>query len=161
MNTERDDQGSKVPDFCNKMDDLYHEMVWQGKLQKRSLLFWFSRNFATWRTSSFYLAMVINLLIIMCYPLSTDVDPDTGRKYYSTTGAKIVALIINLLSLAQLGNAVVVVICYLGNYGMLMLMKGHLYRDLKLWYHVAYLLCCFLGLVHNQLLFSLLLLDVI
>lgn len=36
MTAERDEQGTKVPDFFEKCNDMYLEMLWQKKLKSKS-----------------------------------------------------------------------------------------------------------------------------
>ncbi|KAI3370185.1 hypothetical protein L3Q82_024963 [Scortum barcoo] len=67
--TERDEQGSKINDFFLRAEDLFNEMNWQKKLRAQPVLYWCSRNMSVWSNVSFYLAVLMNLLVCFFYPL--------------------------------------------------------------------------------------------
>ncbi|XP_055078010.1 inositol 1,4,5-trisphosphate receptor type 1 isoform X1 [Periophthalmus magnuspinnatus] len=69
--TERDEQGSKINDFFLRAEDLYNEMNWQKKLRAQQVLYWCSRNISVWSTVSFNLAVLMNLLVCLFYPLES------------------------------------------------------------------------------------------
>ncbi|XP_041837633.1 inositol 1,4,5-trisphosphate receptor type 1 isoform X1 [Melanotaenia boesemani] len=67
--TERDEQGSKINDFFLRAEDLFNEMNWQKKLRAQPVLYWCSRNMSVWSNVSFKLALLMNLLVCLFYPL--------------------------------------------------------------------------------------------
>ncbi|ESN92215.1 hypothetical protein HELRODRAFT_194356 [Helobdella robusta] len=71
LTAERDDQGSKVMDFFERFDDLFSEMQWQKKLRANFLLFWMSSHMTQWGKASFYLAILINVLVAVYYPFTS------------------------------------------------------------------------------------------
>lgn len=75
---ERDDQGSKVADFFNRLDNLFHEMKWQKKLRGQPLLFWVSSYMSLWSTILFNFAVLINLIVAFFYPFQ-DKTPQLGQ----------------------------------------------------------------------------------
>ncbi|XP_076468931.1 inositol 1,4,5-trisphosphate-gated calcium channel ITPR1-like isoform X4 [Babylonia areolata] len=77
---ERDEQGSKVSDFFSRHEDMIAEMKWQKKLRANPPLFWFSSHMTLWGSISFNFAVIINLMVALCYPFKkedshTDLDP--------------------------------------------------------------------------------------
>ncbi|KAI0235730.1 Inositol 1,4,5-trisphosphate receptor type 1 [Lamellibrachia satsuma] len=74
----RDKQGSKVSYFFNKIEEMFAEMMWQKHLRSRHVLFWFSSHMSLWKSISFNLAIIINLLVAFFYPFASageDLDP--------------------------------------------------------------------------------------
>ncbi|XP_074645592.1 inositol 1,4,5-trisphosphate receptor-like [Tubulanus polymorphus] len=67
---ERDDQGSKVQEFFERIEDMYAEMNWQKKLRANQVLYWFSSQNQLWSSISFNLAVLINLLVACFYPFN-------------------------------------------------------------------------------------------
>uniref|UniRef100_H2TJZ6 Inositol 1,4,5-trisphosphate receptor n=1 Tax=Takifugu rubripes TaxID=31033 RepID=H2TJZ6_TAKRU len=67
--TERDEQGSKINDFFLRAEDLFNEMNWQKKLRAQPVLYWCSRNMSVWSNICFNLALLMNLLVCLFYPL--------------------------------------------------------------------------------------------
>uniref|UniRef100_A0A3Q2R0F9 Inositol 1,4,5-trisphosphate receptor n=1 Tax=Fundulus heteroclitus TaxID=8078 RepID=A0A3Q2R0F9_FUNHE len=67
--TERDEQGSKINDFFLRAEDLFNEMNWQKKLRAEPVLYWCSRNMSVWSSISFKLALLMNLMVCLFYPL--------------------------------------------------------------------------------------------
>jgi len=72
LNTKRDEQGSKVPDFFRRIDGLHHEMRWQNELRKRRSLYWFARHLGLWKRLAFASAVLSNLVIIATLPLTDE-----------------------------------------------------------------------------------------
>lgn len=74
LNTaERDDQGSKVPDFFEKVDYMFSEMKWQKKLRGQPLLFRVSSYMSLWSNILFNCAVLINLIVAFFYPFNNSV----------------------------------------------------------------------------------------
>ncbi|CAB3409789.1 unnamed protein product [Caenorhabditis bovis] len=71
-NTERDNQGSKVTEFFDQWETMYHEMLWQRKLQDRKWLSWCAFRLHLWTRLSLYFAFIINALIVVYFPFSSD-----------------------------------------------------------------------------------------
>eukprot|EP00118_Oscarella_pearsei_P014018 m.117174 g.117174 ORF g.117174 m.117174 type:complete len:2678 (+) comp37607_c0_seq1:123-8156(+) len=71
--TERDEQGSKIPDFFKATENLYNEMKWQKNLVDRPKLFFISQNEAVWASIAFYLAITVNLLVAFFYPFQDNI----------------------------------------------------------------------------------------
>ena len=71
---KRDEQGSKVPEFFEKRNDLYAEMTWQQQLRKMGNLWWIAHRSEKWSSISFQLAVIINLIIGMFYPFDQVID---------------------------------------------------------------------------------------
>eukprot|EP01135_Chromosphaera_perkinsii_P009083 Nk52_evm14s1607 gene=Nk52_evmTU14s1607 len=70
--TPRDEQGSKIPGFFRQTNDLYREMIWQSTLQRRPFTYWYTRYFRRWRDFAFMLGVIINLIIMIYFPLEID-----------------------------------------------------------------------------------------
>nr|pir hypothetical protein F33D4.2a - Caenorhabditis elegans [Caenorhabditis elegans] len=68
-NTERDNQGSKVTEFFDEWETMYHEMIWQRKLQDRKWLSWCAFRLPLWTRLSFHFAFIVNALVARYYPL--------------------------------------------------------------------------------------------
>jgi hypothetical protein len=45
------------------------QMLWQHQLQKRDVQYWMSHNIARWKTISFLLAVLLNVVIVLFFPL--------------------------------------------------------------------------------------------
>ncbi|KAI6200598.1 Inositol 1,4,5-trisphosphate receptor [Aphelenchoides besseyi] len=71
INTERDAQGSKVTDFFDRWKSLYEEMKWQRKLQDRPILSACTRRLRFWGRMSFFNAILINIILALCYPFNS------------------------------------------------------------------------------------------
>ncbi|KRX66923.1 Inositol 1,4,5-trisphosphate receptor itr-1, partial [Trichinella sp. T9] len=71
LKTERDLQGSKVPEFFANFDTLYNEIVWQQKLRDKPWLYKCSRSVPIWMRMSFIFAMVLNFLVALFYPFDS------------------------------------------------------------------------------------------
>ncbi|XP_053377799.1 inositol 1,4,5-trisphosphate receptor type 1-like isoform X4 [Mercenaria mercenaria] len=65
---ERDEQGSKVSDFFERVEDMYNEMIWQRDLRANPYLSWFSSHMSFWGNIAFNFAVLINLLVALFYP---------------------------------------------------------------------------------------------
>lgn len=79
--SERDEQGSKVAAFFNRVDDMFDEMKWQKKLRGQSVLFWVSSHMSLWSHVLFNLAVIINLIVAFFYPFDSEEGtgvPDPG-----------------------------------------------------------------------------------
>uniref|UniRef100_A0A5S6QTU2 Inositol 1,4,5-trisphosphate receptor n=1 Tax=Trichuris muris TaxID=70415 RepID=A0A5S6QTU2_TRIMR len=74
LNTERDLQGSKVPEFFNSFGKLYAEIMWQQTLRDKPLLYKCSRLVQVWKSLSFLFAMIINFLVALFYPFDPSDD---------------------------------------------------------------------------------------
>ena len=151
INTARDDQGSKVPDFFSRVDGLYHEMLWQNLLRSQERLYWFTQHMMQWKQVSFLLTLMINVLIAATYPF------DWEESWFDTISAGLIFA----LGLVQIASALVILVSYFGNYGLLLLRKGHLWEDLLPVYYVGYFLCCMLAVFVNPLFHAPLLFDVV
>ncbi|KCV71988.1 hypothetical protein H696_01395 [Fonticula alba] len=149
--TERDEQGSKVPDFYRQIDTLYHEMLWQNQLRKSPVLFGFARNFVNWKHIAFGLAVVINLLLASFYPIDA-LSPGVGTAAW---------WLLTVLGGVQILNAAIVLVSYLINYGALLMRQGRLFRNLLLGYHFFYLLLCVLGFTVHPFFYGPLLFDIV
>eukprot|EP00056_Hartaetosiga_gracilis_P007617 m.110530 g.110530 ORF g.110530 m.110530 type:complete len:2634 (+) comp12749_c0_seq1:91-7992(+) len=68
METDVNEQGSKVPEFFVKVHSLYEEMKWQKKLKSRPGLYYVTVNYTTWKTMAFVFALLINCLVAICFP---------------------------------------------------------------------------------------------
>ncbi|XP_003368548.1 inositol 1,4,5-trisphosphate receptor type 1, partial [Trichinella spiralis] len=71
LKTERDLQGSKVPEFFANFDTLYNEIVWQQKLRDKPWLYKCSRSVPIWMRMSFIFAMILNFLVALFYPFDS------------------------------------------------------------------------------------------
>ncbi|XP_078000812.1 inositol 1,4,5-trisphosphate receptor-like isoform X2 [Glandiceps talaboti] len=89
---ERDDQGSKVSDFFERVEDLFMEMKWQRKLRAQPLLYWFSSNMTMWSSISFNFAVLVNLLVAFFYPF----DEGTRELDMRLSGLVWTAMIVSL-----------------------------------------------------------------
>ncbi|XP_028159204.1 inositol 1,4,5-trisphosphate receptor, partial [Ostrinia furnacalis] len=78
QSAERDDQGSKVADFFNRLDNLFHEMKWQKKLRGQPFLFWVSSYMSLWSNILFNFAVLINVIVAFFYPFQ-DENPKLGQ----------------------------------------------------------------------------------
>ena len=97
---ERDEQGSKVADFFQRVDDMFHEMTWQKKLRGtfdfqepfgwntllecragQPVLFWVSSHMSLWSQILFNVAVIMNLIVALFYPFSNQL-PSTGRNHF-------------------------------------------------------------------------------
>lgn len=79
--SERDEQGSKVAAFFNRVDDMFDEMKWQKKLRGQPVLFWVSSHMSLWSHVLFNLAVIINLIVAFFYPFDSEEGtgvPDPG-----------------------------------------------------------------------------------
>ncbi|CDW52771.1 inositol 1,4,5 trisphosphate receptor type 1 [Trichuris trichiura] len=77
LNTQRDLQGSKVPEFFNSFGKLYGEIMWQQTLRDNPLLYKCSGLVHVWKRLSFLFAMIINFLVACFYPF--DPSDDVGK----------------------------------------------------------------------------------
>eukprot|EP00055_Hartaetosiga_balthica_P018162 m.129598 g.129598 ORF g.129598 m.129598 type:complete len:2620 (+) comp9461_c1_seq6:133-7992(+) len=68
METDVNEQGSKVPEFFVQVHSLYEEMKWQKKLKSRPGLYYVTVNYTTWKTMAFAFALLINFLVAVCFP---------------------------------------------------------------------------------------------
>ena len=73
LTTEKDDQNSKIPGFFDELDDMWNEMKWQRKLRQQKWLYWFSSHMSLWSDISFYLAVLINMLVAIFYPFDSGI----------------------------------------------------------------------------------------
>ncbi|XP_061187355.1 inositol 1,4,5-trisphosphate receptor type 1-like isoform X4 [Saccostrea echinata] len=76
--TERDEQGSKVADFFEKVEDMFAEMRWQKKLRANPYLSWFSSHMSLWSSITFQFAVLLNFLVAFFYPFTEvkkELDP--------------------------------------------------------------------------------------
>ncbi|XP_078339538.1 inositol 1,4,5-trisphosphate-gated calcium channel ITPR1-like isoform X2 [Crassostrea virginica] len=76
--TERDEQGSKVADFFEKVEDMFAEMRWQKKLRANPYLSWFSSHMSLWSSITFQFAVLLNFLVAFFYPFNEvkkELDP--------------------------------------------------------------------------------------
>ncbi|UMM28392.1 hypothetical protein L5515_011260 [Caenorhabditis briggsae] len=82
-NTERDNQGSKVTEFFDQWETMYHEMIWQRKLQDRKWLSWCAVRLPLWTRLSFQFAFIVNALVALYYPFpeSTSSSISFGNLY--------------------------------------------------------------------------------
>ena len=67
---ERDDRGSKVNDFFNKIDDMFLEMNWQKRLRSNPALFWVSSHMSFWSYVIFVVNVFVNCIVAIFYPFS-------------------------------------------------------------------------------------------
>ncbi|XP_055999570.1 inositol 1,4,5-trisphosphate receptor type 1-like isoform X4 [Ostrea edulis] len=75
---ERDEQGSKVSDFFDKVEDMFAEMRWQKKLRANPYLSWFSSHMSLWSSITFQFAVLLNFLVAFFYPFTEvkkELDP--------------------------------------------------------------------------------------
>uniref|UniRef100_A0A8R1DTF9 Inositol 1,4,5-trisphosphate receptor n=1 Tax=Caenorhabditis japonica TaxID=281687 RepID=A0A8R1DTF9_CAEJA len=82
-NTERDNQGSKVTEFFDQWDSMYHEMIWQRKLQDRKWLSWCAFRLPLWTRLSFHFAFIVNALVACYYPFPDSNEPISFGNSYS------------------------------------------------------------------------------
>ena len=68
LQTEKDEQNSKVTGFFEAIESMWNEMKWQKKLRKQTWLYWFSSHMSIWSDISFNFAVLINLLVAFFYP---------------------------------------------------------------------------------------------
>lgn len=158
MNARRDEQGSKVADFFRRAEDMYHEMCWQSQLQSMRLLFWLSRNLGTWKWMSVWLSLILNALVVLFVPLPTTAISVLGVRM---AGRSVLQWVLFGAGAVQALNAVLVLVSYLGNRGVLLMRKKQLFRDPLLLYYTCYLACCLLGLLVSEFFYALLLLDIV
>ncbi|CAJ0565469.1 unnamed protein product, partial [Mesorhabditis spiculigera] len=76
-NTERDAQGSKVTEFFGHWEDLYEEMRWQEKLQKRMFLSWCTQRLRLWGRLCLFFAILVNCTVALHFPFTQNDEPYT------------------------------------------------------------------------------------
>ncbi|KAI6214303.1 Inositol 1,4,5-trisphosphate receptor [Aphelenchoides besseyi] len=131
INTERDAQGSKVTDFFDRWKSLYEEMKWQRKLQDRPILSACTRRLRFWGRMSFFNAILINIILALCYPFNSAATVQS----------------------INLSNPFV--------YASLFAAFAHLYVSWEDRYHIGYLMFCFGGLFVHPFFYSILLFDIV
>ena len=89
VTTERDEQGSKVSDFFVRADDMFSEMKWQKKLRSTPLMFWLSSHMTVWSNTSFYLAILCNLLVAAFYPFN-ETRPGSIMQPHNCSGVLVI-----------------------------------------------------------------------
>uniref|UniRef100_A0A0N5C5P1 Inositol 1,4,5-trisphosphate receptor n=1 Tax=Strongyloides papillosus TaxID=174720 RepID=A0A0N5C5P1_STREA len=80
MNTERDNQGSKVTGFFEKWEHLYAEMRWQRKLENRKILSHITQLLPLWGRLSLFFAIIINFVIGLYYPIGSNHEEILSHK---------------------------------------------------------------------------------
>ena len=83
-NTEQDERGSKIPNFFQKVDDLFGEMKWQRELQTKPILHSIARYISLWSDLEFKLSFLVTVLVLFCVSKSPAVvisvaGPDAAR----------------------------------------------------------------------------------
>ncbi|OQV23241.1 Inositol 1,4,5-trisphosphate receptor type 1 [Hypsibius exemplaris] len=68
LETELDEQGSKVPDFCGHTDVLFKEMKWQKLLRETKFVYWISQRMTLWQSLSSDVAWLLNIIVALYYP---------------------------------------------------------------------------------------------
>lgn len=66
QNTEQDERGSKIPNFFQKVDDLFEEMKWQRELQTKPILHSIARYMSLWSDLEFKLSFLVTVLVLFC-----------------------------------------------------------------------------------------------
>jgi len=115
-------------------------------------VYWFAKNITLWKTASFYLALGVNLLVILSFPL---------HPAPVTLWEKGPSVLINFLEVLQLLVSAVTLFSYLGNYGLLLLRRNLFRKDKMLLYHIFYFIVCGLALFVNPLVNCILLFDIV
>ena len=105
LSNKRDEQGSNIPDFFSKMDDLYQEMHWQNRLQMKVTSYWFAKRISDWKSFAFKLAVLINVLVATTMPLERFTHPDFGNFPW---------FLLIVLEIIQVVNAGVTLFSYYG-----------------------------------------------
>ncbi|EGT46599.1 hypothetical protein CAEBREN_30230 [Caenorhabditis brenneri] len=82
-NTERDNQGSKVTEFFDQWESMYHEMIWQRKLQDRKWLSWCAFRLPLWTRLSFHFAFIVNAIVACYYPFPESNAPISFGNLYN------------------------------------------------------------------------------
>uniref|UniRef100_A0A0N4ZIS5 Inositol 1,4,5-trisphosphate receptor n=1 Tax=Parastrongyloides trichosuri TaxID=131310 RepID=A0A0N4ZIS5_PARTI len=92
MNTERDNQGSKVTDFFEKWEQLYDEMKWQRKLENRVILSGVTQLLPLWGRLSLFFAVLVNLVIGLYYPFGSNSEQIFSHKNPTIYGIIILSM---------------------------------------------------------------------
>ena len=66
--TEQDDQGSKVPNFFDQVEEMYQEMHWQQELRRMGWLWWMAHRHEFWSSLAFQFAVIINMIVAFFFP---------------------------------------------------------------------------------------------
>lgn len=66
QHTEPDEHDSKIPDFFQKIDDLFDEMKWQRELHSKPLLHSIARHMSLCSSTEFKLSCLITILVLLC-----------------------------------------------------------------------------------------------
>ena len=69
-----DEQGSKIPEFFMRVQDLYENMKWQRKLKSCWTLFQITYNAPLWDLLFFAFAAMLNSMVMVCYPFVQEPD---------------------------------------------------------------------------------------
>uniref|UniRef100_A0A913HZP3 Inositol 1,4,5-trisphosphate receptor n=1 Tax=Strongyloides stercoralis TaxID=6248 RepID=A0A913HZP3_STRER len=93
MNTERDNQGSKVTGFFEKWEHLYNEMKWQRKLENRKILSLITQLLPLWERLSLFFAILINFVIGLYYPIGSNQEEVFSHKNSLLYGVIIISMI--------------------------------------------------------------------
>ena len=71
METEVDEQNSKVTGFFQSVFHLFEEMKWQKRLKSRQNLYDITVLYSTWKSQAFVFALLLNLLVAATFPYNT------------------------------------------------------------------------------------------
>ena len=69
-----DEQGSKIPEFFMRVQDLYENMKWQRKLKSCWTLFQITYNAPLWDVLFFIFTAMLNSVVMVCYPFVQEPD---------------------------------------------------------------------------------------
>ncbi|XP_064398624.1 inositol 1,4,5-trisphosphate receptor type 2-like isoform X2 [Halichondria panicea] len=82
IDTECNEQGSKVDDFFKRTNELHEEMECQKDLRDRMVQYKIARHMGLWSSISFYLAFCLNMMVVFLYPF------DKGSNYINSMDLK-------------------------------------------------------------------------
>lgn len=68
LKTEVDEQGSKVTDFYERVNNLFEEMKWQKQLKSRPRLYTIAMNYSRWKMLAVTMAVLQNVLVACSFP---------------------------------------------------------------------------------------------
>ncbi|CAG9800819.1 unnamed protein product [Chironomus riparius] len=188
LSCERDLQGSKIPDFFSKANELLDELEWDSRKSHNYFNLNIAKNKLAFSTATFILVLLINLFIIFLYPFSScEVDFNWKSNICAMTFLGLLPVYLHskfeyrwsiwmfMISMifantmdgfmTILGSACVVTKCFhiIGIVYEIWVKKQHEHKlnnaDLQL--QIAYLMIAFFGTSYNPLLFSILLLEII
>jgi hypothetical protein len=71
VETDVDEQNSKIPEFFQAVFHLYEEMKWQKRLKSRQNIYDVTILYSTWKSQAFVFAVLLNVLVATTFPYDT------------------------------------------------------------------------------------------